>query len=123
MVVKFANGYNTGCTLIAQDSIINISQDKINLNNLNLQNSTVIGTGSFDAVYSAIYNSVQNVNIYSGYCDMKDSNIGPNVVIQVYGIDHEDTIIVDTDPSSTGAHVTYNVNRIISGNFVNNFVN
>lgn len=123
MVVKFADGYNTACTLVAQDSTINISQDRINLNSLNLQNSSIIGTGSIDAVYAAIYNSVQNVNIYSGYCDMKDSNIGPDVVIQVYGIDHEDTIVVDTDPSATGTHVTYNVNRIISGNFVNNFVN
>ena len=123
MVVKFANGYNTGCTLIAQDSIINISQDRINLNNLNLQNSTVIGNGSFDAVYAAIYNSVQNVNIYSGYCDMKDSNIGPNVEIQVYGIDQETSITVDTDPSATGQHPIYTVNRIISGNFINNFVN
>ena len=123
MVVKFANGYNTGCTLIAQDSIINISQDRINLNNLNLQNSTVIGTGSFDAVYAAIYNSVQNVNIYSGYCDMKDSNVGPNVEIQVYGIDQESSITVDTDPSATGVHPIYTVNRIISGNFINNFVN
>lgn len=123
MVVKFANGYNTGCTLIAQDSIINISQDRINLNNLNLQNSTVIGTGSFDAVYAAIYNSVQNVNIYSGYCDMKDSNVGPNVEIQVYGIDQETSITVDTDPSATGTHPIYTVNRIISGNFINNFVN
>ncbi len=123
MVVKFANGYNTGCTLIAQDSIINISQDRINLNNLNLQNSTVIGTGSFDAVYAAIYNSVQNVNIYSGYCDMKDSNIGPDVEIQVYGIDQETSITVDTDPSATGQHPIYTVNRIISGNFINNFVN
>lgn len=123
MVVKFANGYNTACILIAQDSIINISQDRINLNNLNLQNSTVIGTGSFDAVYAAIYNSVQNVNIYSGYCDMKDSNIGPNVEIQVYGIDQESSITVDTDPSATGVHPIYTVNRIISGNFINNFVN
>lgn len=123
MVVKFANGYNESCTLIAQDSTINISQDRIKLANLNAQNTALIGTGSFDVVNADIYNSVQNVNVYSGYCNMKDSNIGPDVVIQVYGIDQEDTIIVDTDPSATGAHVTYNVNRIISGNFVNNFVN
>lgn len=123
MTVKFADGYNENCILITQDSTINISQDRIKLANLNVQNTSLIGTGSFDALYAAIYNSVQNVNIYSGYCDMKDSNIGPNVVIQVYGIDQTDTIVVDTDPSATGAHVTYNVNRIISGNFVNNFVN
>jgi len=123
LTVKFADGYNENCILIVQDSTINISQDRIKLANLNAQNTSLIGTGSFDVTYAAIYNSVQNVNIYSGYCDMKDSNIGPNVVIQVYGIDHEDTIVVDTDPSATGAHVTYNVNRIISGNFVNNFVN
>lgn len=123
MVVKFANGYNEGCTIIAQDSTINISQDRIKLANLNAQNTALIGTGSIDTVNADIYNSVQNINIYSGYCNMKDSNIGPNVVIQVYGIDQEDTIVVDTDPSATGSHVTYNVNRIISGNFVNNFVN
>lgn len=123
MVVKFADGYNENCILIAQDSTINISQERIKLANLNVQNTSLIGTGSFDALYAAIYNSVQNVNIHSGYCDMKDSNIGPDVVIQVYGIDQEDTIVVDTDPSATGSHVTYNVNRIISGNFVNNFVN
>ena len=120
MNVKFANGYNEGCSIRVQDSTINVTQDRIRVANLNGQNGTISGSGSFDADYAYLYNTVMAVPVYCGYADVKDSNISNT--IQVYGIDQTDTIIVDTDPSATGTHVTYNVNRIISGNFVNNFV-
>ena len=124
LVLKFADGYNTGCTIKAQDSTLNISQDRINLYLLNLQDSNIISSGnngSIDATYVNSYNSTLNVPLYCGYGDVKDSNIADN--IQVYGIDQQDEITVDTDPSATGTHTVYQVNRVIAGNFVNNFVN
>ena len=120
MNVKFANGFNEGCSIRVQDSTINVSQDRIRLANLNGQNGTITGSGSFDTDHAYLYNTVVTVPVYCGYADAKDCNIGST--IQIYGIDQEDTIVVDTDPAATGTHVTYNVNRIISGNFVNNFI-
>lgn len=120
MNVKFADGFNPGASIRVQNSTINVEQTRINLENLNCQNGSIGGTGSFDTVHAYLYNSVVNVPVYCGYCDVKDCNISQ--VFQVYGIDHDETIIVDTDPSATGTHPIYNVNRIISGNFVNNFV-
>lgn len=124
MVIKFADGYNTGCTIKAQCSTLNISQDRISLYLLNLQDSNIISSGnngSIDATYINSNNSTLNVPLHCGYCDVKDSNIANN--IQVYGIDQEETIYVDTDPAATGTHTIYEVNRIIAGNFVNNFIN
>lgn len=123
IIVKFANGYNQGCTISASNSTISISQDRVRLNRFNLQNSNLIGTGSVDTDYASIYNTIQNIDVYSGYCDMKDSNVGTNVTIQVYGIDAESSIHVDPQPEVTATHAEYDVTRIISGNFVNNFVN
>ena len=120
MNIKFANGYNEGCSIRVQDSTINVTQDRIRLANLNGQNGSITGSGSFDADHAYLYNTAITVPVYCGYADVKDCNISNT--IQVYGLDQEDTIVVDTDPAATGTHVTYNVNRIISGNFVNNFV-
>ena len=123
IVLKFADGFASGSTVRVQDSTVNVSQDRIRLSALNVQNSNLIGTGSFDVDAAYVYNSVQNVNIYAGYADFKDSNIGPNIKIQVYGLDQDSEITVDTDPAATGTHTIYHVHRIVSGNFVNNFVN
>ena len=120
MNVKFATGFNVGSSVRLQDSTINVVQDRINLENLNCQNSNIVGNGSFDVVHAYLYNSVISVPVYCGYCDVKDCNIGNT--IQVYGIDQDDEITVDTDPAATGTHTIYHVHRIISGNFVNNFV-
>ena len=120
MIVKFAAGFNSGASIRVQDSTINVSQDRIALANLNCQGATLIGNGSFDVEHAYLYNTVQNVPVYCGYADVKDCNIGN--IIQVYGIDQEDEITVDTDPAATGTHTVYHVHRIISGNFVNNFV-
>lgn len=120
MNVKFADGFNIGSSVRLQDSTINIVQDRINLENLNCQNSNIVGNGSFDTVHAYLYNSVISVPVYCGYCDVKDCNIGNT--IQVYGIDQDDEITVDTDPAATGTHAVFHVHRIISGNFVNNFV-
>ena len=120
MNVKFANGFNTGASIRLQNSTINITQDRVALENLNCQDSSIGGNGSFDTVHAYLYNSAISVPVYCGYCDVKDCNIGNT--IQVYGIDQDNTITVDTDPAATGTHAIYEVNRIISGNFVNNFV-
>lgn len=121
MNVKFADSFNTSASIRLQGSTINIEQDRVNLYALNGQDSVITGSGSFDTQYAYLYNVVQNVPVYCGYCDVKDSNIGNT--IQVYGINQDDEITVDTDPAATGTHVIYHVHRIISGNFVNNFVN
>ena len=120
LVLKFANGYNQGCTIRFQDSTVNISQDRIRLANLNSQNSSLTGTGSFDANNAFMYNTVQNVPVYCGYCDVKDSNIGDT--LQIYGVYHDDVITVDPTPEVTSTHATYDVHTIISGNVVNNFI-
>lgn len=120
MNVKFADGFNTGASIRLQNTTINVDQDRVNLYALNCQDSVISGTGSFDTQYAYLYNTVQNVPVYCGYCDVKDCNIGNT--IQVYGINQDDEITVDTDPAATGTHVIYHVHRIISGNFVNNFV-
>ena len=120
MTVKFASGFNSGASIRLQDSTINVTQDRIALANLNCQGANLIGNGSFDTEHAYLYNTVQNVPVYCGYADVKDCNIGN--IIQVYGIDQEDEITVDTDPAATGTHTVYHVHRIISGNFVNNFV-
>ena len=120
MNVKFADGFNTGASIRLQNTTINVDQDRINLYALNCQDSVISGTGSFDTQYAYLYNTVQNVPVYCGYCDVKDCNIGNT--IQVYGINQDDEITVDTDPAASGTHVIYHVHRIISGNFVNNFV-
>lgn len=120
MNVKFASGFNTGSSIRIQNSTINVEQSRINLENLNCQSSNIGGTGSFDIVHAYLYNSVISAPVYCGYCDVKDCNIGNT--IQVYGIDQDDEITVDTDPAATGTHTIYHVHRIISGNFVNNFV-
>lgn len=120
MNVKFASGFDTGSSIRIQNSTINVEQSRINLENLNCQSSNIGGTGSFDTVHAYLYNSVISAPVYCGYCDVKDCNIGNT--IQVYGIDQDDEIAVDTDPAATGTHTIYHVYRIISGNFVNNFV-
>ena len=120
MNVKFASGFNANASIRLQGSTINIEQDRVNLYALNGQDSVITGTGSFDTQYAYLYNTVQSVPVYCGYCDVKDCNIGST--IQVYGINQDTEIIVDTDPAATGTHAIYHVNRIISGNFVNNFV-
>ena len=120
MNVKFANGFNTNASIRLQNTTINVEQTRINLYALNCQDSTISGSGSFDVQYAYLYNTVQSVPVYCGYCDVKDCNIGNT--IQIYGIDQEETITVDTNPAATGTHIVYNVNRIIAGNFVNNFV-
>ena len=120
MNVKFANGFNTGSSVRLQNSTINVEQYRINLENLNCQDSSIGGTGSFDTVHAYLYNSAISVPVYCGYCDVKDCNIGNT--IQIYGIDQDNEITVDTEPEATGTHLIYHVHRIISGNFVNNFV-
>lgn len=120
MNVKFADGFNTNASIRLQGSTINVDQDRVNLYALNGQDSSISGSGSFDAQYAYLYNVVQNVPVYCGYGDVKDSNISNT--FQVYGIDQDNEITVDTDPAATGTHVIYHVHRIISGNFVNNFV-
>lgn len=121
LVLKLADGFASGCSIRVQDSTVNVSQERMQLANLNVQNSNLIGTGSFDVTNAYIYNSVQSVPVYCGYADVKDSNIGAE--FQIYGIDQEDEITVDTDPSATGTHPVYHVHRIVSGNLVNNFIN
>lgn len=120
MNVKFANGFNEGCSIRVQDSTINVTQDRIRLANLNGQNASITGSGSFDTDHAYLYNTVITVPVYCGYADVKDCNISNT--IQVYGINQDDEITVDTDPAATGTHPIYHVHRIISGNFVNNFV-
>jgi len=120
MTVKFADGFNAGSSVRLQNSTINIGQSRINLENLNCQDSSIIGNGSFDVVHAYLYNSVISAPVYCGYCDVKDCNIANT--IQVYGIDQDNEITVDSDPAATGTHAIYHVHRIISGNFVNNFV-
>ena len=120
MIVKFAAGFNSGASIRLQDSTINVTQDRIAIANLNSQSSNLIGNGSFDVEHAYLYNTVQNVPVYCGYADVKDCNIGN--IIQVYGIDQESEITVDTDPAATGTHTVYHVHRIVAGNFVNNFV-
>ena len=120
MNVKFAAGFNVGSSVRLQNSTINVEQSRINLENLNCQDSSIGGTGSFDVVHAYLYNSAISAPVYCGYCDVKDCNIGNT--IQVYGIDQDNEITVDTDPAVTGTHTIYHVHRIISGNFVNNFV-
>ena len=120
MNVKFANGFNANASIRLQGSTINIEQDRVNLYALNGQDSVLSGTGSFDTQYAYLYNTVQSVPVYCGYCDVKDCNIGST--IQIYGINHDSEIVVDTDPAATGTHTIYHVHRIISGNLVNNFV-
>lgn len=120
MTVKFAAGFNSGASIRLQDSTISVSQDRIALANLNCQGANLAGNGSFDVEHAYLYNTVQNVPVYCGYADVKDCNIGN--IVQVYGIDQEAEITVDTDPAATGTHAIYHVHRIISGNFVNNFV-
>lgn len=120
MIVKFAAGFNSGASIRLQDSTINVTQDRIALANLNCQGANLIGNGSFDVEHAYLYNTVQNVPVYCGYADVKDCNIGN--IIQVYGIDQEAEITVDTDPAATGTHTVYHVHRIVAGNFVNNFV-
>lgn len=118
MVVTLADTAVTGCSIRVQDSTINVTQSDIKLANLNCQNGSVIGTGSFDVEHAYLYNSAINVNVRSGYADVKDSNI--TSTINIYGIDQPEEIVVYTNPEATGT--VYNVHRIISGNFVNNFV-
>ena len=120
MNVKFAEGFNEGCTIRVQDSTISVTQDRIRVATLNGQNSTISGSGSFDADHAYFYNAVVTIPVYCGYADIKDCNISST--IQVYGLDQAETIVVDTDPAATGTHITYDVNRIISGNFINNFI-
>lgn len=120
MTVTLANTAVTGCSIRCQDSTINVTQDRISLANLNCQNGSIIGTGSFDAEHAYLYNSAISVPVHCGYADVKDCNIANT--IQVYGINQPDEITVDPDPTATGEHTIYHVHRIISGNFVNNFV-
>ena len=120
MNVKFADGFNAGSSIRMQNSAINIDQDRVNLENLNCQDSSIGGSGSFDTVHAYLYNSTISAPVYCGYCDVKDCNIGNT--IQVYGINQDEEITVDTDPAATGTHAIFHVHRIISGNFVNNFV-
>lgn len=118
--VKFADGFNEGCSIRVQDSTINVTQDRIRLANLNGQNGSIAGSGSFDTDHAYLYNTAITLPLYCGYADVKDCNISNT--IQVYGINQDDEITVDTDPAATGTHPIYHVHRIISGNFVNNFV-
>lgn len=118
MTVTIANDAVTGCSIRLQDSTINVSQDRIRLANLNGQNSNITGTGSFDTDNAFLYNTVVNTDVHCGYCDVKDCNIGNT--IQVYGVEQPDEITVYTNPEATGT--VYHVHRVISGNFVNNFV-
>ena len=118
--VKFATGYNEGCTIVARNSTINIDQS-IKLASLNTQDSSIGGSGDIDTTYSYNYNSVITINIHCGYADIKDSNISSTV--QIYGIDQTDEIIVDPTPEVTATHTQWHVHRIIAGTIVNNYVN
>ena len=120
MNIKFAEGFNEGCSIRVQDSTINVTQDRVRLANLNGQNGSISGSGSFDTDHAYLYNTAITLPLYCGYADVKDCNISNT--IQVYGINQDDEIIVDTDPAASGTHPIYHVHRIISGNFVNNFV-
>lgn len=120
MNIKFADGFNPNASIRLQSSTINVTQARVNLYALNVRDSSISGSGSFDTQYAYLYNAVQEIPIYCGYCDVKDSNLGNT--FQVYGIDQDDEIIVDTDPAATGTHEIYHVHRVISGNFINNFV-
>ena len=118
MTVTIANDAVTGCSIRLQDSTINVAQDRIRLANLNGQNSNITGTGSFDTDNAFLYNTVVNADVHCGYCDVKDCNIGNT--IQIYGVNQPDEITVYTNPEATGT--VYHVNRVISGNLVNNFI-
>lgn len=120
MTVTIADTAVTGCSIRCQDSTLSFTQDRIRLANLNSQNGTLLGTGSFDVDNAYLYNSAISIDVHCGYCDVKDCNIANT--IQVYGVNQPDAIIVDPTPTATAAHTTYEVHRIISGNFVNNFV-
>ena len=116
LVVDFLDGYNGASQIRSQDSTLNFSRSGTILSALNLQNSNLIGSGSFDVMYAYLYNSQINVNVRCGYADVKDCNIGST--INIYGIDQPDPIQVDN-----GQGTIINAYRIISGNFINNFVN
>ena len=112
-----ANDAVTGIVIRAQDSTINISQD-LTLSAINCQNTAIVGTGSIDVTDAYIYNSPISVPVKCGYCDIKDSNLSNT--IQLYGKYQDEEITVYTNPQATGT--IYHVHRILSGNFVNNFV-
>jgi len=118
MTITFESGYNEGCSIRCVDSTLNVSQSRIKLVALNCQGGVLTGTGSFDVVNAYLYNTVQDVPVYAGYADVKDSNI--DSTFQVYGLDGYD-IPVTGEGSASGT--VYHVHRVISGNFVNNFVN
>lgn len=118
MNVTIANDAVTGCSIRCQDSTLLFTQDRVRLANLNCQNGTLTGTGSFDVDNAYLYNSAISIPVHCGYADVKDCNIAST--IQVYGINQPDEVTVYTNPEATGT--VYHVHRIISGNFVNNFV-
>lgn len=119
IVLTFADGYNQGCSVRCVDSTLNVSQDRIRLANLNCQGAVLVGTGSFDTDNSFLYNTNQNVPVYSGYCAVKDSDI--NNVLQIYGTNSDTVIPVSGEGAASGT--VYYVRRLISGILVNNFVN
>jgi hypothetical protein len=62
-----------------------------------------------------------SIPMYAAYMDIKNSNI--QNTLQVYGLEQDSPITVDTDPGSTDPHPTYSVTRVIAANFIDNYVN
>lgn len=108
-------------SVIANNSTLSIITTRHKLANLICTNSTLNGTGGWDANNVSILGSNLIANVYAGYADVKDSNISGT--LQVYGLDYDTAITVDPDPASTDPHATYEVHRIVAGNIVNNYVN
>ena len=121
LTLTFGNNFNPGSSIIAYDSTIIVNAPRIGLDHLSCSNVTFGGSGSFDVNYLTANNCMLSIPMYAAYMDIKNSNIQNTV--QVYGLEQDSPIIVDTDPSSTDPHPTYSVTRVISANFIDNYVN
>lgn len=121
LTLTFGNNFNPGSSIIAYDSTITVNAPRIGLNHLSCSNVTFGGTGSFDVNYLTANNCMLSIPMYAAYMDIKNSNI--QNTLQVYGLEQDSPITVDTDPGSTDPHPTYSVTRVIAANFIDNYVN
>lgn len=121
LTLNFDADCSHNTSIIANNSTLSITTTRHKLANLVCTNSTLNGTGGWDANNASILGSNLVANVYAGYADVKDSNISGT--LQVYGLDYDTAITVDPDPTSTDPHATYEVHRIVAGNIVNNYVN
>ena len=119
VTLSFKEDYQK-CTIKATNSSINVAQLNMTMSVINLQNASLIGSGTIDVDTAYVYSSSITIPVKCGYCDIKDSNIADK--IELYGIDFSTPIVVDPDPEDTNPHTTYNVYRRIAGNFINNVI-